>query len=150
MRWAGFLRHMEPDMVRRILKGLKLDNETVDKNGKVMAGAAQCASGAGEKAGIRRFLSRTTPDQFDGLSRGLRPWIKTPGRKRSVDFGKEIEKVRGLRILKGVGCWEAETCWQPVWKGRRSERHSGVCWNWCWRTLSLNRRDLLLSEKLRG
>ena len=37
MRWAGFLRHMEPDMVRRILKGLKLDNETVD-NGKAMAG----------------------------------------------------------------------------------------------------------------
>lgn len=40
MRWAGFLRHMEPDMVRRILKGLKLDNETVD-NGKAMAGAAR-------------------------------------------------------------------------------------------------------------
>lgn len=31
-------------MVRRILKGLKLDNETVD-NGKVMAGAAQAPLG---------------------------------------------------------------------------------------------------------
>lgn len=47
MRWAGFLRHMEPDMVRRILRGLKLDNETVD-NGKAMAGAAQAPPGAGK------------------------------------------------------------------------------------------------------
>ena len=35
---------MKPDMVRRIPKGLKLDNETVD-NGKVMAGAAHAPLG---------------------------------------------------------------------------------------------------------
>ena len=54
MRWAGFLRHMEPDMVRRILKGLKLDNETVD-NGKVMAGGCPGASGARKGRGSEGF-----------------------------------------------------------------------------------------------
>ena len=89
MRWAGFLRHMEPDMVRRILKGLKLDNETVD-NGKVMAGAAQAPLGP-EKAGIRRFLSRMTPYQFDGCLR-LKALDKDPRTEEIRRLWEEIEK----------------------------------------------------------
>jgi len=64
VRWAGFLRHMEPAKVRMILKGLKLDNETID-NGKTMVEAAQMPL-APEKAQIRRFLSRMSRYQFDG------------------------------------------------------------------------------------
>ena len=64
MRWAGFLRHMEPVKVRGILKGLKLDNETID-NGRVMVEAAQTPL-APEKPQIRRFLSRMSRYQFEG------------------------------------------------------------------------------------
>jgi len=64
VRWAGFLRHMEPAKVRMILKGLKLDNETID-NGKTMVEAAQMPLSP-EKAQIRRFLSRMSRYQFDG------------------------------------------------------------------------------------
>lgn len=101
MRWAGFLRHMEPDMVRRILKGLKLDNETVD-NGKVMAGAAQAPLGP-EKPGIRRFLSRMTPYQFDGCLR-LKALDKDPQTEEVRRLWGGDRKRRGLRILKGAGC----------------------------------------------
>ena len=97
MRWAGFLRHMEPDMVRRILKGLKLDNETVD-NGKVMAGAAQAPLGP-EKAGIRRFLSRMTPYQFDGCLR-LKALDKDPQTEEIRRLWEEIEKDGDCVSLK--------------------------------------------------
>ncbi len=64
IRWAGFLRHMEPAKVRAILKGLKLDNETID-NGRVMVEAAQTPL-APEKPQIRKFLSRMSRYQFEG------------------------------------------------------------------------------------
>ena len=64
LRWAGFLRHMEPAKVRAILKGLKLDNETID-NGRFMVDAAQTPL-APEKPQIRRFLSRMSRYQFEG------------------------------------------------------------------------------------
>ena len=64
IRWAGFLRHMEPVKVRQILKGLKLDNETID-NGRMMVEAAQTPL-APEKAQIRRFLSKMSRYQFEG------------------------------------------------------------------------------------
>lgn len=64
MRWAGFLRHMEPSEVRKILKGLKLDNETID-NARTMVDGAKTPLAA-EKPQIRRFLSRMTAYQFEG------------------------------------------------------------------------------------
>lgn len=64
MRWAGFLRHMEPDAVRRILKGLKLDNETID-NARAMVEAARLPLFP-EKVQIRRLLSRLTEYQLEG------------------------------------------------------------------------------------
>jgi len=64
MRWAGFLRHMEPVKVRAILKGLKLDNETID-NGRIMVDAAQTPL-TPEKPQIRRFLSKMSRYQFEG------------------------------------------------------------------------------------
>lgn len=64
MRWAGFLRHMEPNEVRRILKALKLDNETID-NSRTMVGAAKTPLEP-KKPQIRRFLSKMTSYQFEG------------------------------------------------------------------------------------
>lgn len=64
MRWAGCLRHLAPELVGKILKGLKLDNETIT-NGRVMAEAYQSPLDA-DKTEIRRFLSRMTRYQFEG------------------------------------------------------------------------------------
>ena len=64
LRWAGFLRHMDPVKVRAILKGLKLDNETID-NGRIMVDAAQTPLNP-EKPQIRRFLSKMSRYQFEG------------------------------------------------------------------------------------
>lgn len=64
MRWAGFLRRMEPKEARKILKALKLDNETVD-NVTAMAAEAKAAPEP-DKVQIRKALSRMTKYQFEG------------------------------------------------------------------------------------
>lgn len=65
MRWAGFLRFTSPDTVRRFLKGLKLDNETIG-NAKTMAEGFQTPLPE-EKTAIRRMASRMTEYQFEGV-----------------------------------------------------------------------------------
>lgn len=84
VRWAGFLRHMEPDTVRTILKGLKLDNETID-NGQIMVEAARTPLEP-EKPQIRRFLSRMTGYQFEGCL-----YLK------ELDGSLQVEEIRRLR-----------------------------------------------------
>ena len=83
LRWAGFLRHMEPLKVRAILKGLKLDNETID-NGRIMVEAAQTPL-IPEKPQIRRFLSKMSRYQFEGCL-----YLK------ELDGDSNIEEIRRL------------------------------------------------------
>ena len=145
MRWAGFLRHMEPDMVRRILKGLKLDNETVD-NGKVMAGAAQAPLGP-EKAGIRRFLSRMTPYQFDGCLR-LKALDKDPRTEEIRRLWEEIEKDGDCVSLKELAVGGGDLLAAGM-EGKEIGETLRRLLELVLEDPSLNRRDLLL-EKLRG
>ena len=63
-RWAGFLRHMTAEQAVKILRGLKLDNDTIG-NVKNMIMAFQ-APLAVDKVEIRRLLSRVTEYQFLG------------------------------------------------------------------------------------
>ena len=63
-RWAGFLRHMTPEQAVKILRGLKLDNDTIG-NVKNMITAFQ-APLAADKIEIRKLLSRVTEYQFLG------------------------------------------------------------------------------------
>ena len=144
MRWAGFLRHMEPDMVRRILKGLKLDNETVD-NGKVMAGAAQAPLGP-EKAGIRRFLSRMTPYQFDGCLR-LKALDKDPRTEEIRRLWEEIEKDGDCVSLKELAVGGGDLLAAGM-EGKEIGETLRRLLELVLEDSSLNRRDLLL-EKLR-
>ena len=145
MRWAGFLRHMEPDMVRRILKGLKLDNETVD-NGKAMAGAAQASLGL-EKAGIRRFLSRMTPYQFDGCLR-LKALDKDPRTEEIRRLWEEIEKDGDCVSLKELAVGGGDLLAAGM-EGKEIGETLRRLLELVLEDPSLNRRDLLL-EKLRG
>ena len=63
-RWAGFLRHMKPEEAVKILRGLKLDNDTIG-NVKNMLNVFQTPPGA-DKIEIRRALSKVTEYQFLG------------------------------------------------------------------------------------
>ena len=145
MRWAGFLRHMEPDMVRRILKGLKLDNETVD-NGKAMAGAAQAPLGP-EKAGIRRFLSRMTPYQFDGCLR-LKALDKDPQTEEIRRLWEEIERDGDCVSLKELAVGGGDLLAAGM-EGKEIGETLRRLLELVLEDPSLNRRELLL-EKLRG
>ena len=145
MRWAGFLRHMEPDMVRRILKGLKLDNETVD-NGKAMAGAAQAPLGP-EKPGIRRFLSRMTPYQFDGCLR-LKALDKDPQTEEIRRLWEEIEKDGDCVSLKELAVGGGDLLAAGM-EGKEIGETLRRLLDLVLEDPSLNRRELLL-EKLLG
>ena len=129
MRWAGFLRHMEPDMVRRILKGLKLDNETVDN------------------AGIRRFLSRMTPYQFDGCLR-LKALDKDPRTEEIRRLWEEIEKDGDCVSLKELAVGGGDLLAAGM-EGKEIGETLRRLLELVLEDPSLNRRDLLL-EKLRG
>lgn len=98
MRWAGFLRHRKPEEVRRILKALKLDNETID-NCRTMVGAAQTPLEP-EKPQIRRFLSKMTPYQFDGCLC-----------LKALDGDASVEEIRRLwrEIVESGDCVSLKT-----------------------------------------
>ena len=145
MRWAGFLRHMEPDMVRRILKGLKLDNETVD-NGKAMAGSAQTPLGP-EKPEIRRFLSRMTPYQFDGCLR-LKELDGDPQAEEIRRLWEEIEKDGDCVSLKELAVGGGDLLAAGM-EGKEIGETLRRLLEMVLEDPSLNRRELLL-EKLRG
>ncbi|MBQ6856712.1 MAG: CCA tRNA nucleotidyltransferase [Lachnospiraceae bacterium] len=83
IRWAGFLRHMDSTKVRMILKGLKLDNETID-NGRMMVEAAQTPLEP-KKPQIRRFLSRMSRYQFEGCLM-----------LKALDCDRSVEEIRRL------------------------------------------------------
>ena len=97
VRWAGFLRHMEPAKVRMILKGLKLDNETID-NGRMMVEAAQTPL-TPEKPQIRRFLSRMSRYQFEGCLM-LKELEKDPNVSEIRKLWQEIEESGDCISLK--------------------------------------------------
>ncbi len=98
MRWAGFLRHMSPNAVRTILKGLKLDTETID-NARMMVEAAQMPL-APEKPAIRRFLSRMSSYQFEGCLN-----LKT------LDGDTDVPEIRRLwaEIIEDGDCISLKT-----------------------------------------
>lgn len=136
---------MKPDMVRRILKGLKLDNETVD-NGKAMAGAAQAPLGP-EKPGIRRFLSRMTPYQFDGCLR-LKALDKDPQTEEIRRLWEEIEKDGDCVSLKELAVGGGDLLAAGM-EGKEIGETLRRLLELVLEDPSLNRRELLL-EKLRG
>ena len=83
MRWAGFLRFLPPAKVQKILKGLKLDNETVGNSRAMVEGYH--AFLAPDKTEIRRAMSMMTPYQLDGSLR-----------LKELDGDKSIPKIRCL------------------------------------------------------
>ncbi len=143
MRWAGFLRHMEPAKVRMILKGLKLDNETID-NGRIMVEAAQ-TSLVPEKPQIRRFLSRMSAYQFEGCL-----YLKELDGDKNVGeirrLWKEIEDAEDCISLKMLAVNGGDLMAAGIPKGKML----GETLNWLLDQVledpDLNKKELLLGK----
>ncbi len=146
MRWAGFLRHMEPAQVRATLKGLKLDNETID-NGRFMVEASQMDLEP-EKRQIRRFLSRFSRYQFEGCL-----YLKELDGDSNIEkirtLWREIEDAGDCVSLKALAVNGGDLMAAGVPKGK----FLGETLNWLLELVldepELNKKELLL-EKLAG
>ena len=64
LRWAGFLLCQSAKQAEAVLKGLKMDNETIGNVSRMIEGAKETLPL--EKPAIRRAMSRYTPYQLEG------------------------------------------------------------------------------------
>ena len=150
MRWAGFLRHMEPNTVRGILKGLKLDNETID-NGKVMVGAAQTPLNP-EKPEIRKCLSRMSAYQFEGCL-----YLKELDGDTNVEeirrLWKEIEEAGDCISLKTLAVNGGDLMAAGVERGKQFGETLSWLLDMVLENPDLNKKEILLhklEEKMAG
>ena len=120
-RWAGFLRHMTAEQAVKILRGLKLDNDTIG-NVKNMITAFQ-APLAVDKVEIRRLLSRVTEYQFLGAMqlKKLDGDETVPGILRLFEEIKEAGDCVSLKQLSTEAIFS-----QKVWK-KESRSATGSC-----------------------
>lgn len=66
MRWAAFLRGASPEEAVKVLRDLKLDNDTIYRV-KMLTGWVKRPAGGMDKAAIRRTMSQMEPPLFDDL-----------------------------------------------------------------------------------
>ena len=64
LRWAGFLLCQSAKQAEAVLKGLKMDNETIGNVSRMIEGAKETLPL--EKPAVRRAMSRYTPYQLEG------------------------------------------------------------------------------------
>lgn len=66
MRWSAFLRGASPEEAVKVLRDLKLDNDTIYRV-KMLTGWVKRPAGGMDKAAIRRTMSQMEPPLFDDL-----------------------------------------------------------------------------------
>ena len=66
MRWAAFLRKASPAQAVKVLRDLKLDNDTIYRV-KMLTDWVKRPAGGADKAAIRRTMSQMEPVLFDDL-----------------------------------------------------------------------------------
>ena len=91
LRWAGFLLCQSAKQAEAVLKGLKMDNETIGNVSRMIEGAKETLPL--EKPAIRRAMSRYTPYQLEGA-------LKLKELMGSPDAG-EIRRLREEIIRDG-------------------------------------------------
>ena len=91
LRWAGFLLCQSTKQAEAVLKGLKMDNETIGNVSRMIEGAKETLPL--EKPAIRRAMSRYTPYQLEGA-------LKLKELMGSPDAG-EIRRLREEIIRDG-------------------------------------------------
>lgn len=91
LRWAGFLLCQREKQAEAVLKGLKMDNETIGNVSRMIEGAKETL--LLEKPAVRRAMSRYTPYQLEGV-------LKLKELMGSPDAG-EIRRLREEIIRDG-------------------------------------------------
>lgn len=93
LRWAGFLLCQSTKQAETVLKGLKMDNETIGNVSRMIEGAKETLPL--EKPAVRRAMSRYTPYQLEGALK-LKELMGSP----------DAEEIRRLReeIIRDGDC----------------------------------------------
>ena len=93
LRWAGFLLCQSAKQAEAVLKGLKMDNETIGNVSRMIEGAKETLPL--EKPAVRRAMSRYTPYQLEGALK-LKELMGSP----------DAEEIRRLReeIIRDGDC----------------------------------------------
>ena len=91
LRWAGFLLCQSTKQAEAVLKGLKMDNETIGNVSRMIEGAKETLPL--EKPAVRRAMSRYTPYQLEGALK-LKELMGSPD-------AKEIRRLREEIIRDG-------------------------------------------------
>ena len=142
-RWAGFLRHMTPEQAVKILRGLKLDNDTIG-NVKNMITAFQ-APLAVDKVEIRRLLSRVTEYQFLGAMqlKKLDGDETVPGILRLFE---EIKEAGDCVSLKQLAVNGGDLLAKGLEKGKQIGDGLMYLLNLVLEKPELNKKDILLEK----
>ena len=142
-RWAGFLRHMAAEQAVKILRGLKLDNDTIG-NVKNMITAFQ-APLAVDKVEIRRLLSRVTEYQFLGAMqlKKLDGDETVPGILRLFE---EIKEAGDCVSLKQLAVNGGDLLAKGLEKGKQIGDGLMYLLNLVLEKPELNKKDILLEK----
>lgn len=142
-RWAGFLRHMTPEQAVKILRGLKLDNDTIG-NVKSMVMAFQ-APLAVDKVQIRKLLSRVTEYQFLGAMQ----LKKLDGDETVPELLRLFEEIResgDCVSLKQLAVNGGDLLQQGLEKGKQIGDGLMYLLNIVLEEPELNKKDILLEK----
>lgn len=142
-RWAGFLRHMTPEQAVKILRELKLDNDTIG-NVKSMVMVFQ-APLAVDKVEIRRLLSRVTEYQFLGAMqlKKLDGDETVPGILRLFE---EIKEAGDCVSLKQLAVNGGDLLAKGLEKGKQIGDGLMYLLNLVLEKPELNKKDILLEK----
>ena len=142
-RWAGFLRHMTPEQAVKILRGLKLDNDTIG-NVKSMVMAFQ-APLAVDKVQIRKLLSRVTKYQFLGAMQ-LKKLDGDETVPELLQLFEEIREAGDCVSLKQLAVNGGDLLQQGLEKGKQIGDGLMYLLNLVLEEPKLNKKDILLEK----
>ena len=142
-RWAGFLRHMTPEQAVKILRGLKLDNDTIG-NVKSMVMAFQ-APLAVNKVQIRKLLSRVTEYQFLGAMQ-LKKLDGDETVPELLRLFEEIREAGDCVSLKQLAVNGGDLLQQGLEKGKQIGDGLMYLLNLVLEEPKLNKKDILLEK----
>lgn len=142
-RWAGFLRHMTPEQAVKILRGLKLDNDTIG-NVKSMVVAFQ-APLAVDKVQIRKLLSRVTEYQFLGAMQ-LKKLDGDETVPELLQLFEEIREAGDCVSLKQLAVNGGDLLQQGLEKGKQIGDGLMYLLNLVLEEPKLNKKDILLEK----
>ena len=142
-RWAGFLRHMTPEQAVKILRGLKLDNDTIG-NVKSMIMAFQTPL-AVDKIQIRKLLSRVTEYQFLGAMQ-LKKLDGDETVPELLRLFEEIREAGDCVSLKQLAVNGGDLLQQGLEKGKQIGDGLMYLLNLVLEEPKLNKKDILLEN----